>query len=89
MARCRASRRNGIDDLTAQARNSPELQSALPALIMLRGLAKQDGERLVWDVVSDGPKTTVNGLDLSQLAGTDKSKSKSPAAQKPGQKPSR
>jgi hypothetical protein len=79
----------GFDDLTAQARNSPELQSALPALIMLRGLAKQDGERLVWDVVSDGPKTTVNGLDLSQLAGTDKSKSKSPAAQKPGQKPSR
>jgi len=78
----------GFDDLTAQARNSPELQSALPALIMLRGLAKQDGERLVWDVVSDGPRTTVNGLDLSQLTG-DKSKPGSPTAQRPGQKPSR
>lgn len=77
----------GFDDLTAQARSSPELQSALPALIVLRGLAKQDGDRLVWDVVSDGPKTTVNGLDLSQLAG-DRSKAKSPA-QKPSQKPSR
>ena len=78
----------GFDDLAAQARSSPELQSALPALIMLRGLAKQDGERLVWDIVSDGPKTTVNGLDLSQLTG-DKAKPKSPTAQKPGQKPSR
>jgi hypothetical protein len=79
----------GFDDLAAEARNSPELQSALPALIMLRGLAKQDGERLVWDIVSDGPKLTVNGLDLSQLAGGDKPKAKSPAAQKPAQKPSR
>jgi hypothetical protein len=78
----------GFDELTAQAHSSPELQSALPALILLRGLAKQDGDRLVWDVVSDGPKTTVNGLDLSQLAG-NRSKTKSPAAQKPGQKPSR
>jgi hypothetical protein len=78
----------GFDDLTAQARSSPELQSALPALIMLRGLAKQDGEQLVWDVVSDGPKISVNGLDLSQLAG-DKSKAKSSTAQKPGQKPTR
>ncbi len=79
----------GFDDLTTQARSTPELQSALPALIMLRGLAKQDGNRLVWDIVSDGPKTTVNGLDLSQLAGSDKPKAKSPAVQKPGQKPSR
>jgi len=78
----------GFDDLTTQARDSPELQSALPALIMLRGLAKQDGERLVWDIVSDGPKTTVNGLDVSALAGGDKPK-KPPAVQKPGQKPSR
>ncbi len=28
---------------------------------MLRGLAKPDGERLVWDIVSDGPTLTVNG----------------------------
>ena len=64
----------GFDDLATQARTNPDLQQALPVLIMLRGLAKPDGERLVWDIVSDGPSVTVNGLDLSQLGGGDKPK---------------
>jgi hypothetical protein len=79
----------GFDDLTAQARTSPELQPALPALVMLRGLAKQDGERLVWEVVSDGGSTTVNGLDLSQLGGGGKPKSRPSPAHRPGQPSSR
>ncbi len=73
----------GFDELSTQARTNPDLQQALPALIMLRGLAKPDGKRLVWDIVSDGPTVTVNGLDLSQLGRGDKPKGK------PGQKPSR
>jgi hypothetical protein len=85
----------GFDDLATQARINPDLQQALPVLIMLRGLAKPDGKALVWDVVSDGPSVTVNGLDLSQLGGGsgDKPKAKPPAgkppAAKPGQQPSR
>jgi hypothetical protein len=78
----------GLDDLSTQARNNPDLQQALPVLIMLRGLAKPDGKKLVWDIVSDGPTVTVNGLDLSQMGSGDKSKGKPPAT-KPGQKPSR
>jgi hypothetical protein len=78
----------GLDDLMSQARTNPDLQQALPVLIMLRGLAKPDGGRLVWDIVSDGPSVTVNGLDLSQLTGGDKPKAKPPGAQ-PGQPPSR
>jgi hypothetical protein len=73
----------GFDDLTTQARSNPDLQQALPVLIMLRGLARPDGKKLVWDVVSDGPTVTVNGLDLSKLGGGDKPKGK------PGQKPNR
>jgi hypothetical protein len=73
----------GLDDLTAQARTNPDLQQALPVLIMLRGLAKPDGKKLVWDIVSDGPSVTVNGLDLSQLGGAGK------PGEKPGQKPKR
>ena len=76
----------GFDDLVTQARSNPDLQQALPVLIMLRGMAKPDGKRLVWDVVSDGPTVTVNGLDLSKLGGADKPKA---SRQKPGQKPSR
>lgn len=67
----------GLDELTAQARTNPDLQQALPVLIMLRGLAKPDGDRLVWDVVSEGTAVTVNGTDLSQLGG-DKPKAKPP-----------
>ena len=69
----------GLDELTAQARKDPELQQALPVLMMLRGLAKPDGSRLVWDIASDGTAVTVNGIDLSGLAG-DKPKAKQPNA---------
>jgi hypothetical protein len=41
-------------------------------LILLRGLAKPDGDRLAWDIVSDGPALSVNGVDLSQLGGDKK-----------------
>ena len=46
----------GFDELDDPgARRTRILQQALPVLIMLRGMAKPDGERLVWDIVSDGP----------------------------------
>ena len=48
---------------------------------MLRGLAKPDGKSLVWDIASDGPSVTVNGIDLSQLGG-DKPKPKPGPPQK-------
>ena len=73
----------GLDELTAQARKDPELQQALPVLIMLRGLAKPDGNRMVWDIASEGTAVTVNGIDLSAVAG-DKPKAKPPNAP-PGQ----
>jgi hypothetical protein len=62
----------GLDELTAQSRDDPLLQKALPVLILLRGLAKPDGDRLAWDIVSDGPALSVNGVDLSQLGGDKK-----------------
>jgi len=66
----------GFDELLAQAHNDTDIQQALPILIMLRGLAKPDGTRLVWDIESDGATSVkVNGIDLSQL-GSDKPKQK-------------
>jgi hypothetical protein len=59
----------GFDQLTEQAKSTPELQQALPFLVMLRGLARPDGERLVWNVVSEAGSLVVNGMDLSQLGG--------------------
>jgi hypothetical protein len=59
----------GFDELSARAQANPDLARVLPVLIMLRGLAKPEGDHLVWDVVSDGPRLTVNGLELSELGG--------------------
>lgn len=73
----------GFDELTTQAHDNPDLQQALPVLIMLRGLAKPDGDHLVWDIVSDGPKLTVNGMDMSALTGGGKPAKEHGA--KPGQ----
>ena len=73
----------GLDELTAQAKTAPELQQALPFLVMLRGMARPDGAKLVWDVTSDGKSVKVNGLDLSQMGG-DK-----PGAKQPAQRPKR
>jgi hypothetical protein len=72
----------GLDDLTTQARGNPDLQQALPVLIMLRGLAKPEGDHLVWNIESDGPNMIVNGIDLSQLGGDKQRKP-------PGQPPKR
>jgi hypothetical protein len=74
----------GLDELTAQARTDPDLKQALPVLMMLRGLAKPDGSRLGWDVVSEGTAVTVNGIDLSALT-ADKPKAKPPNAPPQGQ----
>jgi hypothetical protein len=59
----------GLDALTEKVRSEPELQQALPFLMMLRGLARPDGDKLVWNIASDNGSLTVNGVDLSQLGG--------------------
>jgi hypothetical protein len=59
----------GLDELIDQVRDKPELQQALPILIMLRGLARTDGDHLVWDVEAHDGTFIVNGTDLSQLLG--------------------
>ena len=59
----------GLDELIDQVRAKPELQQALPVLIMVRGLARTDGNHLVWDVAVHDGSFIVNGTDLSQLIG--------------------
>jgi hypothetical protein len=81
----------GFDELTTAAKGNPDLQQALPVLVMMRGLAKPDGDKLVWDIASDGPTLTVNGMDMSALAGGGgggKEKPHQPGARpQPGVKP--
>ncbi len=59
----------GFDALMAQARDDPILLDAASILILARGLARPEGDRLVWDIVADQTGATVNGVDISALAG--------------------
>lgn len=59
----------GFDALMAQAQDDPNLRDIAPVLILARGLAKPEGDHLVWDVVADESGGTVNGVDISSLVG--------------------
>jgi hypothetical protein len=45
---------------------------ALPVLLLIRGLAKPDGDNLVWEIAYEGGAITVNGTDLSAITGAPK-----------------
>jgi hypothetical protein len=58
---------SGFDALMATANSKPVLQQAIPFLLMARGMAKSEGNLLVWDIVANGDKIMVNGTDLKQM----------------------
>jgi hypothetical protein len=55
----------GFDALMAEAARNPSLQRSLPVLAVMRGFARPQGDRLVWDVVARNDVLTVNGIPLS------------------------
>jgi hypothetical protein len=60
-------RLTGLDALIGLAAANPQLQQAMPVLIILKGIGRQDGAATVWKVAYAGQKVTVNGTDLSAL----------------------
>jgi hypothetical protein len=59
----------GYDALVDRLRAVPEAAPALAPLVVLRGLAKQDGDALRWVVAGNANSLTVNGLDLGGMLG--------------------
>jgi hypothetical protein len=62
----------GFDALSDRIREDPQLQQALPFLILARGMARSDGNTLIWDIVFTPSGLTVNGVDPRQLLGQPK-----------------
>ncbi len=58
-----------LDKLTAVVAAAPMLAQGLPAIVFLKGLAKQAEGDMVWDVTFDGAKLAVNGTDMSAMMG--------------------
>jgi hypothetical protein len=57
----------GFDALTDRIGEDPQLQQALPFLILARGLARNEGNALIWDIVFTPTGLTVNGVDPRSL----------------------
>jgi len=64
----------GLDTLIRRANTVPELRSAAPFLIFLKGIGEQKGDAVIWNITYADGKTDVNGTDLSTLlpSGADK-----------------
>jgi hypothetical protein len=63
----------GFDALTDRIQEDPDLQQALPFLILARGLARNEGNALIWDIVFTPKGLTVNGVDPRTLLQQPKS----------------
>jgi len=60
----------GYDALMDRVQKMPEAAQGIPVLALLRGLARTEGDKLVWRLaLSEDQKITVNGVDLRKLGG--------------------
>ncbi len=69
----------GIDALMAEANRKPELRQALPFIAMARGMGRQEGDRLVWDLAITESQALVNGVDLFAIPAPPEPKRQPPA----------
>lgn len=69
---------SGFDDLIAEARKDRDLQPALPFLMMARGMARPDGQKLVWDLALTEDQALVNGVDVMKMGATPPPDQKKP-----------
>jgi hypothetical protein len=58
----------GMEALMGEAGKDPALQLAMPFLVMIRGLARAEGDRLVWDMAITKDQALVNGVDVMSMA---------------------
>ncbi len=59
----------GLDALIARAQADPLLRPGVGEIIFLKGIARTSGERSVWQIVVADRMVTINGVDVSALAG--------------------
>lgn len=72
----------GLDDLIEKAKADQDLAPAMPILVMVRGLARPEGDRLVWDLAITEDQALVNGVDVMAMGNKG-----APGQTAPGSKP--
>jgi hypothetical protein len=54
----------GLDAMMRQAQADPSAQQVMPMLFMAKGMARPDGDSLVWDIAFANGSLTVNGTPM-------------------------
>lgn len=57
----------GFDALMADMNKNPDLKVTTPFLVMARGLARQEGDKLTWDLAISDSQALVNGVDVMAM----------------------
>lgn len=57
----------GLDAMMAEAGKNPDLRMAMPILAMIKGLGRQEGPRMVWDLAITDDQALVNGVDVMAM----------------------
>jgi len=57
----------GLDAMMAEAGKNPDLRMAMPILAMIKGLGRQEGPRMVWDLAITEDQALVNGVDVMAM----------------------
>ncbi len=60
---------HGVDAMIAATQHNPKAQQIMPIIFLAKGMARPDGDGLVWDIVFNDGVFTVNGVALGQPAG--------------------
>jgi hypothetical protein len=60
---------HGVDAMLAQVQSDPTVQQMLPMLFLAKGMGKQEGDTVVWDIAFADGVVMVNGVPLGQRGG--------------------
>ena len=60
---------HGLDAMLAQMQSDPKVRQFMPALFLAKGLGKQQGDSLAWDIAFVHGHATINGVPMGQNSG--------------------
>ena len=58
-----------MDALLAKVQANPALAQGVPIIVFAKGIGRNEGGKLVWDMQFDSSKVLVNGVDLLKMGG--------------------
>ena len=58
-----------LDALMTAVQSNPALAQAVPALALVKGMGRSDGNKVVWDMAFKDGALIVNGVDVSKMGG--------------------